>query len=119
MLFRSGDALWVGANQGWNNADADSLLEEKDGVYTFTVTFTADTEYKGGRIVKPASWDTLGGWDEVDDASKALLDDAFDPAKTDADGKSVNGDKNLVFKEAGTYVITFDLLGKKITITKQ
>ena len=114
-----GDALWAGANQGWNNADAASLLKEKDGVYTITVTFTADMEYKGGRIVKPASWDTLGGWDEVDEASKALLDDAFDPAKTDADGKSVNGDKNLVFKEAGTYVITFDLLGKKITITKQ
>jgi arabinogalactan oligomer/maltooligosaccharide transport system substrate-binding protein len=114
-----GDALWVGQNQGWNNADAASLLEEKDGVYTITVTFTADMAYKGGRIVKPASWDTLGGWDEVDADSKALLDDAYDPAKLNDKNESVNGDKNLVFKEAGTYVITFDLLGKKITITKQ
>ncbi len=114
-----GDALWVGANQGWNNADAASLLKEKDGVYTITVTFTADTEYKGGRIVKPASWDTLGGWDDVDADSKALLDDAYDPAKLNDKNESVNGDKNLVFKEAGTYVITFDLVTKKITITKQ
>ena len=47
------------------------------------------------------------------------LDETKDPANLDDKGNSVNGDGNLVFKEAGTYVITFDLVGKKITITKQ
>lgn len=113
-----GDALWACA-PNWNNADAAYLLEEKDGLYTITITIPADLAYKGGRIVKPASWDTLGGWDEVDADSKALLDDAFDPANLNDKNESVNGDKNIVFKEAGTYVITFDLVKKTIKITKQ
>lgn len=115
-----GDALWVGSNQGvWNNADPNSILEEKDGLYTITVTFTEEDTYKGGRIVKPASWDTLGSWANVDAESMKYLDETKDPANLDDKGNSVNGDGNLVFKEAGTYVITFDLVGKKITITKQ
>ena len=90
-----------------------------DGVYTITVTFKEEDTYKGGRIVKPASWDTIGGWADVDADSKVYLDETKDPANLDDKGNSVNGDGNLVFKEAGTYVISFDLVGKKITITKQ
>lgn len=116
-----GDALWVGTNTDkiWDNTNPDSLLTENDGVYTITVTFKEEDTYKGGRIVKPASWDTIGGWADVDADSKVYLDETKDPANLDDKGNSVNGDGNLVFKEAGTYVISFDLVGKKITITKQ
>ena len=116
-----GDALWVGTNTDkiWDNTNADSLLTENDGVYTITVTFKEEDTYKGGRIVKPASWDTIGGWADVDAESMKYLDETKNPANLDDKGNSVNNDGNLVFKEAGTYVITFDLVGKKITITKQ
>jgi arabinogalactan oligomer/maltooligosaccharide transport system substrate-binding protein len=114
-----GDALWVGTNQDWKCADPNSLLEEKDGVYTITVTYTDAMAYKGGRVVKPASWDTLGGWEQVAEESKALLDEAYNPEKKNDKDESVNPDHNIVFKEAGTYVITFDLVTKKVTITKQ
>ena len=114
-----GDALWVGENQGWNNASADWLMTATgEKVYEIEVTWNGE-DYKGGRIVKPASWDTLAGWAQVDDASKQYLNAAMDPANTDADGNSVNGDGNLVFAEDGTYVITYNATANTITITKK
>lgn len=114
-----GDALWVGANTGWNNANADYLMPATgDKIYEIEITFNGE-DYKGGRIVKPASWDTLAGWAQVDDASKQYLNADMDPANTDAEGKSVNGDGNLVFAEDGTYVITYNATANTITIVKK
>lgn len=128
-----GDALWVGANTGWNNANADYLMPATgDKIYEIEITFNGEA-YKGGRIVKPASWDTLAGWNQVDDASKQYLDMDFEPRddnfELDEDGnpkknddgsnKLKNGDGNLVFAEDGTYVITYNATANTITIVKK
>jgi arabinogalactan oligomer/maltooligosaccharide transport system substrate-binding protein len=109
-----GDALFVGAHNGWNNADATMIMQEtSDGVYTITITFAEDLAYKGGRIVKPASWDTLAGYTDVAADSLSFLDAAYNPDG----GSEANGDNNLVFAAAGTYTITYDSIDGTITIT--
>ena len=94
--------LFVGAWNGWNNADDNDTYYLKDGSVTLDVP---QSDYMGGRIVKPANWDTDKGFAQVTEGKDLILDLG--------DG---NPDNNIVFAEAGNYTVTWD--GTAITITK-
>jgi arabinogalactan oligomer/maltooligosaccharide transport system substrate-binding protein len=114
-LYKKGpQALLVGKWNGWNNADAEYIMtyDEDLGTWTFELTVDDSLAYKGGRIVEAASWNTIANWDNVDEDSLVYLDEAYDPET----GANANGDKNLVFKEGGKYLITYDEVTETITI---
>ena len=98
--------LFVGAWNGWNNADdADTyyLTDNGDGTFSLTLDVPA-SDYMGGRIVSPGDWGTDKGFAEVTDGADLLNADA------------AGGDNNIVFNEAGNYTVTWD--GTAITIVK-
>ncbi len=94
--------LFVGAWNGWNNADEADTYYLKDGSLTLDVP---QSDYMGGRIVKPADWGNDKGFAQVTEG-KDLIQDLGD----------ANPDNNIVFVEAGNYTITWD--GTAITIVK-
>ncbi len=99
--------LFVGAWNGWNNADtADTyyLVKGDDGVYTLTIE-VPESDYMGGRIVSPGNWDTDKGYAQVT-TGKELAKDLGEE----------NGDNNIVFESAGNYTLTWN--GTEITIVK-
>ena len=98
--------LFVGAWNGWNNADEDKtfyLADNGDGTFTLTLD-VPEGDYMGGRIVNPGNWDTDKGFAQVTDGADLL------------DADAAGDDNNIVFKEAGNYTITWD--GTAITIVK-
>ncbi len=98
--------LFVGAWNGWNNADeADTYyLKEEGGVYTLTLD-VPQSDYMGGRIVNPGDWGTDIGFAQVT-VGADLIQDLGDG----------NPDNNIVFAEAGNYTVTWN--GTEVTIVK-
>ena len=94
--------LFVGAWNGWNNADENDTYYLKNGSVTLDVP---ESDYMGGRIVTPGEWDTDKGFAQVTDGVELVKDLGAD-----------NGDNNIVFAEAGNYTVTWD--GTSITIVK-
>jgi len=99
--------LFVGAWNGWNNADdADTFYFTDNGDGTFTLTLDVpESDYMGGRIVNPGNWDTDKGFAQVTEGADLIQDLGAD-----------NPDNNIVFAEAGNYTLTWD--GTAITIVK-
>ena len=100
--------LFVGAWNGWNNADdADTYVFTGDGnVKTLTLD-VPESDYMGGRIVNIGSWDNDKGFAQVKTGADLIKDLGAD-----------NPDNNIVFAEAGNYTITIDTTSNEITITK-
>lgn len=94
--------LFVGAWNGWNNADDTDTYYFKDGVLTLDVP---ESDYMGGRIVAPTTWDTDKGFAQVTTGVELIKDLGAD-----------NPDNNIVFAEPGNYTLTWD--GTSITIVK-
>ena len=97
--------LFVGAWNGWNNADeADTYyLVETDGVYSLTLD-VPESDYMGGRVVHPGDWGTDIGFAQVTDGADLL------------NAEAAGDDNNIVFNEAGNYTVTWD--GTAVTIVK-
>ena len=106
VQFKEDDALWVGDNTGWQNKDTNYLLVTEGSVKKLTITIEESLENKGGRLVKPGTWTTVADYTNVTEGLELV-----DTAKSEA-----NDDKNIYFKEAGTYTIEFD--GTNIKLTK-
>ena len=98
--------LFVGAWNGWNNADdADTYYLTDNGDGTFSLTLDVpEGDYMGGRIVSPGDWGADKGFAQVTDGADLLNADA------------AGDDNNIVFNEAGNYTVTWD--GAAITIVK-
>ena len=94
--------LFVGAWNGWNNADTAETYYLKDGTLTLDVP---ESDYMGGRIVAPGDWGTDKGFAQVTTGADLIKDLGAD-----------NPDNNIVFAEAGNYTLTWD--GEAITIVK-
>ncbi len=94
--------LFVGAWNGWNNADDTDTYYLKDGTLTLDVP---ESDYMGGRIVMPGDWGTDKGFAQVTVGAELIKDLGAD-----------NPDNNIVFAEPGNYTITWD--GAAITIVK-
>jgi len=94
--------LFVGAWNGWNNADDTDTYYFKDGTLTLDVP---ESDYMGGRIVNPGDWGTDKGFAQVTTGADLIKDLGAD-----------NPDNNIVFAEAGNYTLTLD--GDAITIVK-
>jgi arabinogalactan oligomer/maltooligosaccharide transport system substrate-binding protein len=94
--------LFVGAWNGWNNADDADTFYFKDNTLTLDVP---ESDYMGGRIVNPGSWDTDKGFAQVTVGAELIKDLGAD-----------NPDNNIVFAEAGNYTVTLN--GASIEIVK-
>ncbi len=94
--------LFVGAWNGWNNADEDDTYYLKDGTLTLDVP---ESDYMGGRIVKLTTWENDKGFAQVTTGIELIKDLGAD-----------NPDNNIVFVEPGNYTLTWD--GTSITIVK-
>ena len=94
--------LFVGAWNGWNNADDTDTYYLKDNTLTLDVP---ESDYMGGRIVNPGSWDSDKGFAQVTVGAELIKDLGAD-----------NPDNNIVFAEAGNYTITLN--GAEISIVK-
>ncbi len=99
--------ILVGAWNGWNNNDDAYRMENKDGAFMFTLE-VPESDYMGGRIVTPGDWDTDKGCTIVTEGKELI-----DLERTD------NNDNNIIFKEPGTYVITYNQAAGTITIVKK
>ena len=107
-LFKldAGALLFVGAWNGWNNADeADTFYFTKDGDNYVLTLDVPESDYMGGRIVKPGKWDTDRGFAQVTTGAELIKDLGAD-----------NPDNNIVFAEAGNYTVTIS--GDAIAIVK-
>ena len=99
--------LFVGAWNGWNNADTDKtyyLASKGDGTYALTFD-VPESGYMGGRVVNPGSWDTDKGFAQVTEGADLIQDLGAD-----------NPDNNIVFAAPGNYTITWD--GEAFSIVK-
>ena len=98
--------LFVGAWNGWNNADeADTYILTGDGDVKSLTLEVPESDYMGGRIVNIGSWETGMGAAQV---------------KTGADLINVEAggdDNNIVFLAAGTYTVSIDTASGEISIT--
>ena len=94
--------LFVGAWNGWNNADDSDTYYLKNGSLTLDVP---ESDYMGGRIVTPGDWGNDKGFAQVTTGAELIKDLGAD-----------NPDNNIVFAEAGNYTVTWD--GAEITIIK-
>ena len=94
--------LFVGAWNGWNNADDTDTYYLKDGSLTLDVP---ESDYMGGRIVNPGDWGTDIGFAQVTEGADLIKDLGAD-----------NPDNNIVFAEPGNYTVTWD--GTAVTIVK-
>lgn len=102
------DYIFVGAWNGWNNADdsgAVTLTGEGD-VLSITLD-VPESDYMGGRIVQLTSWDTGLGFAQVTEGADLIKDLGAD-----------NPDNNIVFAAPGTYTVTVNLATSEITITQ-
>ncbi len=99
--------LFVGAWNGWNNADdADTFYFTKNGDGTYTLTLDVpESDYMGGRIVNPGSWDTDKGFAQVTAGADLVKDLGGD-----------NPDNNIVFAAPGNYTVTWN--GTEVAITQ-
>lgn len=107
--FKLRGNMLVGQWNGWANTNPDNIMTKNaDG--TWSATFTvADEGYKGGRIVKAGTWNTVANVTNVDEESQVYVD---------MESSMANGDKNIEFKEGGTYTLVYDEVAQTIHITK-
>ena len=94
--------LFVGAWNGWNNADQEETYYLKNNTLTLDVP---ESDYMGGRIVNPGDWGTDKGFAQVTVGKELIKDLGAD-----------NPDNNIVFAEPGNYTITLN--GADINIIK-
>ena len=85
--------LFVGAWNGWNNADESDTYYLKDGTVTLDVPASG---YMGGRIVTPGEWGNDKGFAQVTTGKELVKDLGSD-----------NPDNNIVFAEPGNYTVTW------------
>ncbi len=104
-LIGVGGYVFVGAWNGWDNADMTHKLTEEDGVYTITID-VEESDYMGGRIVTATNWDTDHGAAQVTTGAELI------------DVEAGGGDNNIVFKEAGNYTVTWNADTNVIEIVK-
>ena len=104
-LIGVGGFVFVGAWNGWDNADMTHKLTEENGVYTITID-VEESDYMGGRIVTATNWDTDHGAAQVTTGADLI------------DVEAGGGDNNIVFKEAGNYTVTWTEATNEITIVK-
>lgn len=104
-LIGVGGYVFVGAWNGWDNADMTHKLEENGGVYTITLE-VEQSDYMGGRIVTATNWDTDHGAAQVTTGADLI------------DVEAGGGDNNIVFKEAGNYTVTWTEASNEIEIVK-
>ena len=104
-LFGLSGYIFVGAWNGWDNADMSVKLEDNNGVLTITLD-VPESDYMGGRIVSAGTWDTDLGFAQVTEGADLL------------NAEAAGGDNNIVFLEAGNYTVTCDVNAKTITIVK-
>lgn len=97
--------IFVGAWNGWDNADGTMKLQGEGNVYSITVN-VEKSDYMGGRIVKASSWDTDKGCTIVTEGKELISEDG-------------GSDNNIVFLEPGTYEVTFDEGAMTIKIVKK
>ena len=102
------DYIFVGAWNGWNNADDSGAVTLKDDGGKLVLTLDVpESDYMGGRIVKLTTWDTDLGFAQVKEGADLIKDLGAD-----------NPDNNIVFAAAGTYTITVDVNAGEISIVK-
>ena len=100
--------LFVGAWNGWNNADdADTYVFTGDGDEKTLTIDVPESDYMGGRIVNIGSWESDKGFAQVTTGADLIKDLGAD-----------NPDNNIVFAEAGTYTVTINTASNEITIVK-
>ena len=104
-LIGVGGFVFVGAWNGWDNADMTHKLEGKDGVYTITID-VEESDYMGGRIVTATNWDNDHGAAQVTEGADLI------------DLEAAGGDNNIVFKEAGNYTVTWNEAENTISVVK-
>ena len=104
-LIGVGGFVFVGAWNGWDNADMTHKLTEENGVYTITID-VEESDYMGGRIVTATNWDTDHGAAQVTTGADLI------------DVEAGGGDNNIVFKEAGNYPVTWTEATNVIEIVK-
>lgn len=96
--------VFVGAWNGWNNADEAFKMEKSGETYTITLD-VPEGDYKGGRIVSMGNWDTDKGLAQVVTGADLLEEDGGD-------------DNNMVFKAVGNYTVTYNSTTGEIAVTK-
>ena len=102
------DYIFVGAWNGWNNADDSGAVTLKDEGGKLVLTLDVpESDYMGGRIVKITTWDTTLGFAQVKEGADLIKDLGAD-----------NPDNNIVFVEAGNYTVTVDVNAAEISIVK-
>ena len=104
-LIGVGGFVFVGAWNGWDNADMNFKLEGKDGVYTITLD-VEQGDYMGGRIVTATNWDNDHGAAQVGTGADLI------------DADAAGDDNNIVFKEPGNYTVTWTEASNTIEIVK-
>ena len=104
-LIGVGGFVFVGAWNGWDNADMTHKLNGENGVYTITLD-VEESDYMGGRIVSATNWDTDHGAAQVSEGADLI------------DVEAGGGDNNIVFKEAGNYTVTWTEASNSIAIVK-
>ena len=102
------DYIFVGAWNGWNNADDSGAVTLKDEGGKLVITLDVpESDYMGGRIVKLTTWDNTLGFAQVKEGADLIKDLGAD-----------NPDNNIVFAEAGNYTVTVDVNAAEISIVK-
>ena len=102
------DYIFVGAWNGWNNADDSGAVTLKGDGDVLSITLDVpESDYMGGRIVKLTSWDNNLGFAQVTTGADLIKDLGAD-----------NPDNNIVFAAPGTYTVTVNLATSEITIVQ-
>ena len=107
-LFAIDGYVFVGAWNGWNNADQDAAKMTLDGENLSITLDVPQSDYMGGRIVAAGDWGTDMGCQQVTEGA-----DLIQPYDAES-----NGDNNIIFLEPGNYTVTANLSSKEIKITK-
>ena len=107
-LFSLEGYIFVGAWNGWDNADTGMSMEKNNESYTITVD-VPQSDYMGGRIVAAGNWDTDKGCQQVTEGADLIQ--PYDEAS--------NADNNIIFLNPGKYTVTYNASSGDITIVAQ
>ncbi|MBQ1477039.1 MAG: extracellular solute-binding protein [Erysipelotrichaceae bacterium] len=107
-LFSINGYVFVGAWNGWNNADQEAALMTQEGENLTITLDVPESDYMGGRIVAAGDWGTDMGCQQVTEGA-----DLIQPYDAES-----NGDNNIIFLEAGNYTVSANLSSKEIKIVK-
>ena len=107
-LFSIEGYVFVGAWNGWNNADQETAKMEQNGENLSITLDVPESDYMGGRIVAAGDWGTDMGCAQVVEGTDLIQE---------ADTEN-NPDNNIIFLAAGNYTVTCNTSSKEIKITK-